>query len=119
MTTAERELEALEETLRWTHDDLGLTYEEIGSTLEVSERTLRRWRSHAHLPQPRQKRRIEDLRELRHVLKDTFPAPEDQAEWLHSPEPLLRGRTPISVLRTGQVSRVIEVLATLESGAFL
>jgi uncharacterized protein (DUF2384 family) len=119
MATAERELKALEETLRWTHDELGLTYEEIGATLDVSERTLRRWRNHDHLPRPRQRRRIEDLRELRHVLHDTFPAPQDQAEWLHSPSPILRGRTPMSYLRAGRISPVVEALATLESGAFV
>jgi putative toxin-antitoxin system antitoxin component (TIGR02293 family) len=119
MATAERELSAIEDTLAWLHDDLGLTYDQIGSFLNVSDRTLRRWRNHAHLPRERQKERIEDLNELRHVLHDVFPDSESREEWLHSPSSLLRGRTPISLLRKGQVSRVVDALATLASGAFV
>lgn len=118
MATAAVEVRSLEDALTWAHDEIGLTYDQIGSVLEVSERTLRRWRSHDHAPRARQRELIEDLRELRHVLADVFPDPALRQQWLHSPEPMLRGRTPISSLRAGRVARVVEVLATLESGAF-
>src|SRR4051794_26463363 len=112
------EIERMDDALDWAHDELGLTYDQIGAALNVSERTLRRWRAHAHAPRARQKELIEDLRELRHVLSAPFPDPRLRLQWLHSPEPLLRGRTPISFLRAGHVSKVVDVLATLESGAF-
>lgn len=119
MATAELEVRAVDDTLRWAHDELGLTYDQIGAVLKVSERTLRRWRSRDHGPGPRQKARLEDLHELRHVLDEVFPEQDVRREWLFSRSPMLRGRTPISLLRAGQVSRVVEALATLESGAFL
>lgn len=118
MATAEVELRAVNEALGWAHDELGLTYDQIGTVLDVSGRTLRRWRSRQFAPGSRQKARLEDLHELRHVLEDVFPQPEDRREWLFSRSPMLRGRTPISLLRAGQVSRVVEALAALESGAF-
>jgi uncharacterized protein (DUF2384 family) len=118
MATAEIEIQAIDETLNWAHDEMGLTYEQLGGILAVSERTLRRWRHEQQVPRPRQKERIEDLRELKHVLREVFPESEAREQWLHSPSGLLRGRSPISLLRRGQVSRVASALATLESGAF-
>jgi uncharacterized protein (DUF2384 family) len=118
MATAEIELEAIDETLNWAHDEVGLTFDQIGGLLDVSERTLRRWRHDGHVPRARQKERIEDLRELQHLLREVFPEPRGRAQWLHSPSGLLRGRSPISLLRAGKVSRVVGALATLESGAF-
>jgi uncharacterized protein (DUF2384 family) len=118
MSMAEIEIRAIDETLGWAHGELGLTYDQIGSILAVSERTVRRWRQEQQVPRPRQKERIEDLRELKHVLREVFPEPGARDLWLHSPSGLLRGRTPMSLLRRGQVSRVASVLATLESGAF-
>jgi putative toxin-antitoxin system antitoxin component (TIGR02293 family) len=118
MATAEAEVRAIDETLGWIHDQVGLTYDQIGSILDVSERTLRRWRHMDNSPRPRQKERIESLRELQHLLGEVFPESEAREQWLHSPSRLLRGRSPISLLRGGQVSRVVGALATLESGAF-
>lgn len=118
MATAEQELKAIDRTLAWAHDELGLTYDQIGSTLKVSDRTLRRWRMNKQMPRHRQRDRIEDLRELCHLLQEAFPKPEHRDEWLHSPSALLRGRTPISVLRAGNIARVVDALATLESGVF-
>jgi uncharacterized protein (DUF2384 family) len=118
MSTAAIEIRAIDETLSWAHDEMGLTYDQIGGILAVSERTLRRWRHEQQVPRPRQKERIEDLRELRHVLMEVFPEESVRNQWLHSPSGLLRGRSPISLLRRKQVSRVASALATLESGAF-
>jgi hypothetical protein len=40
-----------------SHDALGLTCEEIGATLGVAERTLRRWRNGLNLPRRSQRER--------------------------------------------------------------
>lgn len=119
MATAARELDATQETVDWSHDALGLTYEEIGATLGVSERTLCRSRNGLNLPRRSQRERLEDLRGLRYLLAQVFPQPADRDEWLRSSSRLLRGRTPISLLRQGRVVTVRDALATLETGAFL
>lgn len=119
MATTERELDAAHETVGWSHDALGLTYQEIGASLGVSERTLRRWRNGMNLPRRSRRERLEDLRELRYLLTQVFPQPADRDEWLHSSSRLLRDRTPMSFLRQGRVAAVRDALATLETGAFL
>lgn len=113
------ELRALEGTLQGAQEELGFTYEQLGAALHVSERTLRRWRYHAHRPQDRHRLRIENLRELLHVLRALFPGDADRQEWLHTPNPHLRGRSPISLIRSGRIGPVLELLATLEAGAFV
>jgi putative toxin-antitoxin system antitoxin component (TIGR02293 family) len=119
MQTGGFEQRALEGTLRGAQEELGFTYEQLSATLHVSERTLRRWRYHAHRPQDRHRLRIENLRELLHVLRALFPGDADRQEWLHTPNPHLRGRSPISLIRSGRVGPVLELLATLEAGAFV
>jgi hypothetical protein len=116
MARTEAETRGLDATLSWAHDALGLTYEQIGEILEVSGRTLRRWRRHQHRPRALQQEIIDDLGELRHVLDETFPQPENLIEWLHSSSRLLRGRTPMSFLRAGRVTLLVDALATLEAG---
>jgi putative toxin-antitoxin system antitoxin component (TIGR02293 family) len=118
MATAEVEVREIGKTLDWAHDEVGLTYDQIGDILSVSERTLRRWRRMDNAPRLKQKEAIENLRELQHLLREVFPDEEAREAWLRSPSGLLRGRSPISLLRAGRVSRVVGALATLESGAF-
>lgn len=106
-------------TLYWAHERLGLTYAQIGVILGTSERTVRRWQGGVGGPGPRRTARFDELRTLRDVLHAVFPDEESGDEWLQAPSPMLHGRTPISELRRGRVSRIVGVLATLESGAFL
>jgi uncharacterized protein (DUF2384 family) len=119
MATAEAEVREIGKTLTWAHDDVGLTYDQLGGILSVSERTLRRWRHSEHAPRLRKREAIEHLRELQHLLAEVFPEAAVRETWLNAPSKLLRGRSPISVLRAGHVSRVVGALATMESGAFL
>jgi hypothetical protein len=42
---------------------------------------------------------MERLRELMHLLRTCFATPDAVQEWLHSPVPLLRGRTPASLIQ--------------------
>jgi uncharacterized protein (DUF2384 family) len=119
MAPVSHEINAIDQMIAWAHDDLGLTYDELGTILGVTDRTLRRWRTHDQMPHRKQRDRVEDLRELKHLLDSEFPNAEHRQEWLHSSNPRLRGRTPISLLRSGSISRVVDELATMESGAFL
>lgn len=115
----ERELEDAQETVDWSHDVLGLTYDEISKLLGVSEHTLSRWRA-GHNPADRgPSEKLEDLRELHSLIVEVFRQPADRDEWLRASSRLLRGRTPISILRQGRVAAVRDALATLNVGAFL
>lgn len=118
MTPAQIEMRATAETIDWARDALGLNYREIGAAVKAHERTVLRWKSQRTLASPQHLRRMEDLRELRHLLREVFRDDESANVWLHSSVPSLRGRTPISFIRTGRVGKVIEILATFHTGAF-
>jgi uncharacterized protein (DUF2384 family) len=117
MSPIQIEMRATEETIDWAHDALGLNYREIGSLLQAHERTVMRWKSRETLASPRHRRRVEDLRELRYLLGEVFRDEQGANLWLHSSVPALRGRTPISYVRAGRVSRVVDLLATFQAGA--
>lgn len=102
----------------WAREVLELTYPEIGSALEVNRRTVMRWAHSEHAPSLQHLAKLEDFSELRHLLQTVFPDPVASAEWLHTPVPSLNGRTPMAVIRAGDLPKVIGVLAGIEAGAF-
>lgn len=102
----------------WARENLELTYPEIGDALDVSRRTVMRWAHSEHTPSLEHLAKLEHLSELRHLLDTVFPDPEACAQWLHSPVPALRGRTPMTFIRSGDLQQVIGLLAGLEAGAF-
>lgn len=112
------ELKATEATVEWAHDSLGLSYGEISELLGATRRTVSRWRSREFAPSPRHREGIEKLRVLRHLLESVFEDEETAAAWLYGSVPMLEGRSPIGLLRRGDMDPVIETLAGLESGAY-
>ena len=119
MTPIELERAAASEVVAWAHDDLDLGYLEIGLAVDADERTVRRWEDRQVSPRGYHRAKLEEFRELRHLLGAVFESEEEAGRWLHSSIPAFRGRTPISLIRRGQVETVIEALATMESGAYL
>ena len=102
----------------WAHEVLELTYPEIGSALAVDRRTVMRWAQSEHAPSLEHLSKLEELSELRQLLQTVFSDPDARLEWLHSPVPALRGRTPMSFIRDSELQEVIGVLAGVEAGAF-
>lgn len=114
------ELKVATRAIEWARTALGLSYAEVGGAVGASERTVIRWTQRSHPPRREHRDRIEKLNELRQLLTTLFGDNATAAqEWLHEPVPMLRGRTPLSLIVRGQVDDVIGVLAGLESGAFL
>jgi uncharacterized protein (DUF2384 family) len=114
------ELKVATRAIEWARTALGLSYAEVGGAVGASERTVIRWAQQSHPPRREHRDRIEKLNELRQLLTTTFGPNETAAqEWLHEPVPMLRGRTPMSLVVQGQLDDVIGVLAGLESGAFI
>lgn len=107
------------ETVAWAHRELALAYGDIGAAVDADERTVRRWEGRTAAPQARHEERLESLQELKYLLGSVFATKAEADEWLHSPLPAFRGRSPIAMIRRGKLGDVIEVLATIESGAYL
>lgn len=119
MVTREIEIAASSSTINWANKYLELNLTEISRVIGVSRRTLTRWRNEKNVPSQRHRERIEKIRVLRHLLDRVFENRQAALEWLHSSVPMLRGRSPASLLREGRIDEVIEVLAGFESGAFI
>jgi uncharacterized protein (DUF2384 family) len=107
------------ETVAWAHDTLALSFGEIAAAVEADERTVRRWRGAEVAPRARHQASLEALVDLRHLLEEVFESREQAAEWLHTPIKAFRGHPPIVLIRRGRLRDVVEVLATMESGAFV
>lgn len=64
---------------------------------------------------PEAVRAIENLREIKASLEAQFE-PEEIQRWLHSPNPIFDGKTPLGMIAGGETDRVLEVLIRLEEG---
>ena len=107
------------DTVAWAHDVLALSFGEIGAAVDADERTVRRWRGSEVAPRARHQASLEALVDLRHLLEEVFETPKAAAEWLNTPIKAFRGHPPVTMLRRGRLKDVVEVLATMESGAFV
>lgn len=103
----------------WARHTLGLSSRELGITVQASARTMRRWEAGTSLPRGRHRARVEHLGELRELVSTVFESPAAAEAWLHTSMRGLQGRTPLAVIRQGDVTDVVGVLATMESGAFM
>lgn len=119
MTATELKAKKAAETVAWVHDELALGYREIGAAVDANERTVRRWEGRTAVPQPRHQEKLRSFQELRHLLQTVFESKAEADEWMHSPLPTFRGHSPLAVIANGRLRDVIEVLATIESGAYL
>jgi putative toxin-antitoxin system antitoxin component (TIGR02293 family) len=119
MTAAQMERVVAERTIEWAHRELELNYSEIGRALGADRRTVNRWRKRQSAPSPEHRERMEKLRMLKYLLEAVFENEADAQEWLHASVPILKGRSPKSLLREGEIDRVLGVLAGMESGAFI
>lgn len=119
MTTTALEKKAAAEAVDWVRDQLDISYVDIGAAVKADERTVRRWKDERVVPRGSHRDKIEQLSELRHLLMAVFGTGDAAAVWMKTPLPALRGRTPGAVFREGRVAKLIDMLATIESGAFI
>lgn len=106
-------------TVAWANETLALTFGEIGAAVDADERTVRRWRGSEVAPRARHQASLEALVDLRHLLEQVFATPAAAATWLETPLRGLGGHTPLGRLRRGRLQEVVDVLATMASGAFV
>ena len=117
MSTASARVQAANSTIDWAHDTLSLSYESIAAAIGAHRRSVARWRAGDAAPSFRHRQSMEKLRTLRYLLESVFEDDGQAEAWLHSSVPMLRGRSPISLLEDGRTDEVIGVLAAFESRA--
>jgi uncharacterized protein (DUF2384 family) len=104
-------------TVGWAEQELELTAGEIGRALGATRRTVQRWRERASVPSATHRQRLERLNQLRFLLETSFRDPGAAGQWMHTPVPALKGRTPLFAVTQGDLDAVIGVLAGLTAGA--
>ncbi len=115
-----REAEAVRELVRWMRAELGLTFVDLSRITGASLRTVQRWEGPANVgaPRPGHGAHLAELRDLRRLLRLTFPRQDEAADWMFAGVPALQGRRPIDLVRQGAVGEVVGVLAGVQSGVF-
>jgi uncharacterized protein (DUF2384 family) len=99
--------------------DLKLTRDELARALGIGSRTLERWRIDERYPQRQTRRRLRELLDLDHHLRDTFTSDAAIVEWVHGPSRYLGGLTPADAIRVGRFDRVEAALEAMDSGVFV
>ena len=114
MTGAEMEIAGLGDF----RDKLHLTWEDIAATIGVDQSTLVRWRNGESSPRPMARSRLVQIGELAQMLRRMFAGADHAREWLKESHPeVLAGATPLEVLRSGRIDRVLMLLHFLARGA--
>jgi DNA-binding XRE family transcriptional regulator len=92
---------------------LGLTQDQMAKALNVAPRTIQNWESGVGTSQMAKK--TQDLKELLQLMDDFVVAPKEQ-EWLETPLPAIRNRTPVQAIIEGKIRDIIVEFLRLGEG---
>jgi uncharacterized protein (DUF2384 family) len=97
---------------------LGLSSAELSSAMNVSLRTVERWRAGIVYPQHEARARLEALLELSGTLHEVFDSSDAARTWFHAENRYLGLLSPAEAVRAGRIDRARAALEALESGIF-
>jgi hypothetical protein len=99
-------------------EKLGLQWNEIAQIIGVDQSTLNRWRSAESTPRPMAGSRLAQMDELLQLLPRIFSGPDVARTWIREARPEMLGgeATPLEVMKTGRVDRVLTLLQLLARG---
>lgn len=97
---------------------LRIGYDDLASILGVDQSTLYRWRHDATTPRRSMRVPLQQFTEMHQLLRRLFDGPDLAREWIHhaAPESFGGKTTPIAILRSGRIDRVLAILQTLAAG---
>jgi uncharacterized protein (DUF2384 family) len=106
-------------TLEEIKQQLKLTESEFAAVVGVNPSTLWRWREQRVTPRGIARSRLAQLEELRNLMRQVFDGPDVARQWLRSARPEMLGGqvTPLDVMLSGRIDRVLTVLLFLARGA--
>lgn len=92
---------------------------DLADILEVSPKTLARWKKSGERLTPQQTDRMAHVEAVMKHAEDIFKTPERVMEWMHSKVLYLNARRPIDVIKTETGRREVDnALAVIEWGMF-
>jgi transcriptional regulator with XRE-family HTH domain len=95
----------------------GLRGTDIANVVSVSPATVSRWVQGKIVPQAKTELLISDLRYIASRLSE-FYSPDEVRVWLYSRHRLLNDQRAIDLIQDGRADQVLEVIASLDAGAF-
>lgn len=99
---------------------MGLSYNQIANLLDVTRKTLYRYRLQETAPKKKEsEQRVEQVNMLNQFLKEEFTSEEAAQEWLYTSVRAFKWRRPIDLIRDGEIKEVVTALANMNTGAFL
>lgn len=106
-------------SLNELRDRLELEWGEMAEIIGVDPSTLHRWRKGESRPRPMAWTRITQIDELLQILPRVFAGPDLARQWIRTATPKSLGgsMTPIEVMKTGRIDRVLALLQFLGRGA--
>lgn len=95
----------------------GLRGTDIANVTSVSPATVSRWIQGKIVPQAKTELLISDLRYIVIRLSE-FYSPDEIRIWLYSRHYLLNDQRAIDLIHAGAADEVLEIIASLDAGAF-
>ncbi len=99
--------------------DLGLDNDDLAGALDVTTRSLDRWRTGETYPQRDARQRLGTLLELDQRLQDTFDSRDAIKLWMHSSNRYLRSLKPSEAAKVGRFDVIEAALDALDVGIFV
>jgi uncharacterized protein (DUF2384 family) len=96
-------------------DHLGLTYDEVGTIVDASGRSVHRWYNGEVVPQRLNKQRLIELAYIAEQASSVM-AKEDANLWMFTPNRYLGHASPADKIRDGEYRVVLELLEALADG---
>lgn len=99
-------------------DDGGLQGKDIANIVSVSAATVSRWSNGKASPDLKTQTLIAELRYVVDRLAE-FYSPDEARLWLHTAHPLLGGRRAIDLISAGDTEGVLNIIESLDAGAYV
>ena len=98
---------------------LQLDWDDIAAIVGVDRSTVHRWRTKESVPRPMAWSKMAQLDDLLLILPRVFAGPDVARAWLADshPETLGGHATPLDVMKSGRIDRVLGLLQFLARGA--
>lgn len=98
---------------------LQLDWDEIAAVVGVDRSTIHRWRTQESVPRRMAWSRLAQLEDLLQMLARVFAGPDVARTWIRDSRPdTLGGRvTPLDVMKSGRIDKVLGLLQFLARGA--
>jgi transcriptional regulator with XRE-family HTH domain len=90
---------------------------DVANIADVSPATVSRWTAGKALPHPKTQLLISDLRYVVDRLSE-FYSPDETRIWLYSRHRLLNGGRAIDLIHEGRAEEVLDVIESLDDGAY-